>query len=190
MIDDFNLSLNSKVKQFRLGSDLSNGAYIRKFDGDVSTFYADASHKNGIYINTETLEKYIGISEHLFGDILDNIVKCDLSENEDGKRFLMTANTGYKNSYSNHITELISSNGSIQILNGEETPITLHFNSQFDPDNSRGIMNSFSHIPAVLSKVFKYISERQTYDIENESEFYASHSVKITTTSVNSEGKT
>jgi hypothetical protein len=40
------------------------------------------------------------------------------------------------------------------------TKDTIRFGSAY---GATGVMNSFSHIPAVLSKVFKYTSLRQTH---------------------------
>ena len=177
LIDDFNSSLGNKVKQFRLGSDLQNGAYIRRLTGNIQSLYAiDESKVNGIYLNSSVFEKFLNISESLFSNVLNHIVTCDLNPDR-----LLSTKKGVKNSFANHITSIANTNGQIVMKDsdsGEETIV--NFGSSYDPSNSRGILNTFSHIPAVLSKVFKYTSLRQrhinasTFDVKND------YSIKIT----------
>lgn len=173
-IDEFNESLADKVKQFRLGSGLENGAYVRQLTGNLKTFYDTDESINGIYLDSETLGKYITIAESIFSDVLDHIVTCDFTQRngdkkkiEAGKRQLLSPKkSGVKNSFAYHLTTLANQDGVIEIENDPSNPegvIAINFGSSFDPELSRGILNTFSHIPAVLSQVFKYTSMRQTH---------------------------
>ena len=159
LVDDFNDSLGDKVKQFRLGSDLSNGAYVRYLTGNTASLYSSKDRVSGIYINSKTLEKYINIANSLFENVLDHIVTCDYEPDR-----LLSTKQGKKNSFANHLTSLANTNGQIEVidaLSGQKD--TVNFGSTYDPSKSKGILNTFSHIPAVLSKVFKFTSIRQEH---------------------------
>jgi len=71
LIDDFNDSLSNQVKEFRLGSDLANGAYVRYLTGDVSSLYNTKEKVSGIYINSATFKNYLNLAESLFTNVLD-----------------------------------------------------------------------------------------------------------------------
>lgn len=159
LIDKFNESLGDQVKEFRLGSDLENGAYIRRLTGNTQALYNTEDKVNGIYINSSILDKYLGIANSLFENVLDHIVQCDYAHDR-----LLSVKQNVKNSFANHITSLANSNGQIEVIDAYsgETQ-TINFGSSFDPEKSKGILNTFSHIPAVLSKVFKYTSIRQSH---------------------------
>lgn len=154
LIDDFNDSLSSKVKQFRLGNRLGVGAYIRNLTGDTKALYKTDDKVKGIYLNYSTLQKYLNLANSLFNNVLNNIITCDL----DSRKWLSTQE-GVRNSFANHITTLGNKNGVIDIV-GENQAI--NFGSAYDPTGSQGILNVFSHIPAVLSKVFKYTLMKQS----------------------------
>lgn len=175
LVDEFNDSLGDKVKQFRLGSDLTNGAYIRYLTGNTAPFYSSKDRVSGIYINSSTLEKYINIANSLFENVLDYIVTCDY----DADRLLSTKQ-GKKNSFANHLTSLANSDGQIEVIDaysGEKD--TINFGSSYDPSKSKGILNTFSHIPAVLSKVFKFTSIRQKHLIGNNFDTKEEYSIRI-----------
>ena len=176
MVDNFNNSLGDKVKQFRLGSDLTNGAYIRRLTGNIQSLYAiDDNKVNGIYLNSSTFKKYLDLSESIFTNILDHVVITNYEKDR-----LLSTKTGVKNSFANHISSLANSNGKIIVkdsYSNEECEI--NFGSSYDPSNSKGVLNTFSHIPAILSKVFKFTSIRQShvtgnFDVEDQ------YSIKIT----------
>lgn len=157
LIDKFNESLGDQVKEFRLGSDLENGAYIRRLSGNTQALYNTEDKVNGIYINSSTLDKYLGIANSLFENVLDHIVQCDYAHDR-----LLSVKQQVKNSFANHITSLANSNGQIEVIDAYSGEVqTVNFGSSFDPEKSKGILNTFSHIPAVLSKVFKFTSIRQ-----------------------------
>lgn len=159
LIDKFNDSLGDQVKEFRLGSDLENGAYIRRLSGNTQALYNTEESVNGIYINSSTLDKYLGIANSLFENVLDHIVKCDYAYDR-----LLSVKQQVKNSFANHITSLANSNGQIEVIDAYSGEVqTVNFGSSFDPEKSKGILNTFSHIPAVLSKVFKFTSLRQKH---------------------------
>lgn len=186
LIDQFNDSLHNQVKQFRLGSSFTNGAYVRKLTGDLSMFY-DTSEKtpNGIYINTSTLRKYIDISEGIFKHVLDEIVTCDYN-----KMALLSTKGNVKNSFANHITSLANSNGKILITDRSSyEDIEICFGSSYDTTGSKGILNTFSHIPAVLSKVFKYTSIRQRHLNSNNFDLENDYSIRITGTITDESGQ-
>lgn len=160
LIDEFNESLGNKVKQFRLGSDLNNGAYVRYLTGDVKSLYNTNEKVSGIYINSNTFQKYLDLSESLFKNVLDEIIIC----NYDKKR-LLSAKEGVRNSFSGYTSTIANGNGVIEITEDDNegkriVKDVIQFGSAY---GATGVMNSFSHIPAVLSKVFKYTSIRQTH---------------------------
>lgn len=186
-VDEFNDSLADTVKQFRLGSDLENGAYIRKLTGDLSLLYDTDESVNGIYINFETMKKYITLMNKLFENVLDYVVTCNMDKN----RLLSPKKSGVKNSFAYHLTTIANGNGEILVDGDPEHPdgVTIKFGSKYDPELSRGIMNTFSHIPAVLSQTFKYTSIRQMHLSQSEFDTEGDYSIKIKGTITNSEGK-
>lgn len=160
LVDDFNDSLSNQVKEFRLGSDLANGAYIRYLTGDVSALYNTNEKVSGIYINSATFENYLNLAESLFTNVLDQIITCGYPKDR-----LLSAKEGVRNSFSGYTKTLANTNGVLEIKDYDEegkvvTKDTIRFGSAY---GATGVMNSFSHIPAVLSKVFKYTSLRQTH---------------------------
>lgn len=160
LVDDFNDSLSNQVKEFRLGSDLANGAYVRYLTGDVSTLYNTNEKVSGIYINSATFENYLHLAESLFTNVLDQIITCEYPKDR-----LLSAKEGVRNSFSGYTKTLANTNGVLEIKDYDEegkvvTKDTIRFGSAY---GATGVMNSFSHIPAVLSKVFKYTSLRQTH---------------------------
>lgn len=160
LVDDFNDSLSNQVKEFRLGSDLANGAYVRYLTGDVSALYNTNEKVSGIYINSSTFENYLNLAESLFTNVLDQIITCEYPKDR-----LLSAKEGVRNSFSGYTKTLANTNGVLEIKDYDEegkvvTKDTIRFGSAY---GATGVMNSFSHIPAVLSKVFKYTSLRQTH---------------------------
>lgn len=160
LVDDFNDSLSNQVKEFRLGSDLANGAYVRYLTGDVSALYNTNEKVSGIYINSATFENYLNLAESLFTNVLDQIITCEYPKDR-----LLSAKEGVRNSFSGYTKTLANTNGVLEIKDYDEegkvvTKDTIRFGSAY---GATGVMNSFSHIPAVLSKVFKYTSLRQTH---------------------------
>ena len=184
LVDDFNDSLGDKVKQFRLGSDLTNGAYVRYLTGNTSSLYSSEDRVSGIYLNSKTLQKYIDIANSLFENVLDQIVVCDYETDR-----LLSTKQGKKNSFANHLTSLANENGKIDIVDaysGEKS--TINFGSAYDPTKSKGILNTFSHIPAVLMKVFKYTSIRQEHLFGDNFDTTDDYSIRITGT-IEQDGK-
>lgn len=178
LVDEFNDSLGDKVKQFRLGSDLTNGAYVRYLTGNTASLYSSNDRVSGIYINSKTLEKYINIANSLFENVLDQIVTCDYDHDR-----LLSTKQGKKNSFANHLTSLANENGKIEIIDvSSNEKSTINFGSAYDPSKSRGILNTFSHIPAVLMKVFKYTSIRQEHLFGDEFDTKEDYSIKVTGT--------
>lgn len=160
LVDDFNDSLSNQVKEFRLGSDLANGAYVRYLTRDVSALYNTNEKVSGIYINSATFENYLNLAESLFTNVLDQIITCEYPKDR-----LLSAKEGVRNSFSGYTKTLANTNGVLEIKDYDEegkvvTKDTIRFGSAY---GATGVMNSFSHIPAVLSKVFKYTSLRQTH---------------------------
>ena len=184
LVDKFNESLGDQVKEFRLGSDLENGAYIRRLSGNTQVLYNTEDKVNGIYINSSTLDKYLGIANSLFENVLDHIVQCDYVPDR-----LLSVKQSVKNSFANHITSLANENGRIEIVDSYsgETQ-TINFGSSFDPEKSKGILNTFSHIPAVLSKVFKYTSIRQRHLNGDNFDTSSKYSIRIKGT-IETDGK-
>lgn len=160
LVDDFNDSLSNQVKEFRLGSDLANGAYVRYLTGDVSALYNTNEKVSGIYINSATFENYLKLAESLFTNVLDQIITCEYPKDR-----LLSAKEGVRNSFSGYTKTFANTNGVLEIKDYDEEgkvviKDTIRFGSAY---GATGVMNSFSHIPAVLSKVFKYTSLRQTH---------------------------
>ena len=184
LIDKFNESLGDQVKEFRLGSDLENGAYIRRLSGNTQALYNTEDKVNGIYINSSTLDKYLGIANSLFENVLDHIVQCDYAHDR-----LLSVKQQVKNSFANHITSLANSNGQIEVIDAYSGEVqTVNFGSSFDPEKSKGILNTFSHIPAVLSKVFKFTSIRQRHLNGDNFDTSSKYSIRIKGT-IETDGK-
>ena len=184
LIDKFNESLGDQVKEFRLGSDLENGAYIRRLSGNTQALYNTEDKVNGIYINSSTLDKYLGIANSLFENVLDHIVQCDYAHDR-----LLSVKQHVKNSFANHITSLANSNGRIEVVDAYSKEVqTVNFGSSFDPEKSKGILNTFSHIPAVLSKVFKFTSIRQRHLNGDNFDTSSKYSIRIKGT-IETDGK-
>lgn len=175
LVDEFNDSLGDKVKQFRLGSDLTNGAYVRYLTGNTASLYSSKDRVSGIYLNSKTLQKYIDIANSLFENVLDQIVTCDYDHDR-----LLSTKQGKKNSFANHLTSLANSDGRMEIIDVQSGEVeTINFGSSYDPSKSKGILNTFSHIPAVLSKVFKYTSIRQEHLNGNNFDTKEDYSIRI-----------
>lgn len=160
LVDDFNDSLSNQVKEFRLGSDLTNGAYVRYLTGDVSSLYNTDEKVSGIYINSSTLDSYLNLAQSLFTNVLDQIITCDYPKDR-----LLSAKEGVKNSFSGYTKTFANTNGILEIKDYDDDgkviiKDTIQFGSAY---GATSVMNSFSHIPAVLSKVFKFTSIRQTH---------------------------
>lgn len=176
LVDEFNDSLGNKVKQFRLGSDVNNGAYIRRLTGDIKSLYQFDETKtsiNGIYINSATYKKYLDIMNSLFENVLDQIITANYPIDR-----LLSTKLGVKNSFSGKITSLANTNGEIEIVDsysGEK--LTCHFGRAWEGTNNT--MNSFSHIPAVLSKVFKFTSIRQGHLLGDQFDLENIYSIKL-----------
>lgn len=79
---NFNDSLGEKVREFRLGYNRDNGAYIRKLTGlKEGGFYADPNNTVGIYINPEIAQFYEQVMDNLFKNIYDKIITCTKEAN-------------------------------------------------------------------------------------------------------------
>lgn len=75
LIWDFNDNLGDQVREFRLGYNRQNGAYIRKLTNlTEGKFYNDISKVNGIYINPEIAELYEVLLDRMFENIFDKII--------------------------------------------------------------------------------------------------------------------
>ena len=87
LIWDFNDSLSSEVKQFRLGYNSKHGAYIRKLtnlkEGGLYT-YPDKT--NGIYINPKLALQYESVLDYLFVNVIDKIIPPILTSEFDKKK--------------------------------------------------------------------------------------------------------
>lgn len=158
-IDRFNKSLTDdyQIKRFRLGGGLKNGAYIREITGAQSLYGVDSDTRIfGIYGTTRILNNYLQAIESIFTNILDPIIHCKLSESKEGKKKILSNNTGVQNSFAGNITSLLTKNGYTKINNenGEKEKIKFSNNTGL---NIAGIGNVFSHIPIVLSKSYRLI---------------------------------
>ena len=94
---------------------------------------------------------------------------------------MLSAKEGVRNSFSGHTKTFANANGILKIKDFDEdgkivVKETINFGSAY---GATGIMNSFSHIPAVLSKVFKYTSLRQTHLSGNNFDTKKRYSIKI-----------
>lgn len=188
LVDDFNDSLSNQVKQFRLGSDLTNGAYVRYLTGDVSALYNTTEKVSGIYINSATLNNYLNLAQSIFTNVLDQIITCDYQEGQQNR--LLSAKEGVRNSFAGHTKTFANTNGVLEIKDYDENGKVvvkdkIHFGSAY---GSNSVMNSFSHIPAVLSKVFKFTSIRQTHLSGNNFDTENKYSIRIQGT-IEQEGK-
>lgn len=185
LVDEFNDSLSNQVKEFRLGSDLTNGAYVRYLTGDTSSLYNTKEKVSGIYINSSTFHNYLALAESLFSNVLDQIITCNQS-----KKKLLSAKEGVRNSFSGYTKTIANANGVLEVTDYDEEKQEyikdfIRFGSAF---GAPGTMNSFSHIPAVLSKVFKYTSLRQTHISGKNFDTKNRYSIKITGTLEDEQG--
>lgn len=78
LIWDFNDSLATSVRQFRLGYSSQNGAYIRKLTNlKEGGFYENIDNTLGIYINPSMAIQFDGMLDALFENIINKIVPTD-----------------------------------------------------------------------------------------------------------------
>lgn len=159
-INEFNerLTTDLQIKRFRLGGGIRNGAYIRKIDGAQKLYNVDGTKTIfGIYGTINIFNNYKNAIDSIFTNILDQIIKCDYDPNK-----VLSNNNGVINSFSNHITSLLTNNGYTE-CEGEKVEFVN--NTGIDIPN---IGNVFSHIPMVLSKSYKYITKYITQTQEEE----------------------
>lgn len=80
---DFNDSLAGSVRQFRLGYNATNGAYIRKLTNlKEDGFYEDVNNTLGIYINPTMATQFDGMLDALFENIIDKIIPPSITSKE------------------------------------------------------------------------------------------------------------
>lgn len=71
----FNDSLSNGCRQFRLGYEKSNGAYIRKLTNLTDDgFYKDPQNALGIYINPNMAQQFNNMLDNLFTNIIEKII--------------------------------------------------------------------------------------------------------------------
>lgn len=72
---DFNDGLAGSVRQFRLGYNAKNGAYIRKLTNlKEGGFYEDVDNTLGIYINPSMAVQFNGMLDSLFLNVINKII--------------------------------------------------------------------------------------------------------------------
>ena len=171
-LNEFNDSLASQVRQFRLGGSLKySGAYIRKLTkiekGNI--FYEDNTKPYGIYLTPNAAIEYYNLTQALFDTVLNKVVtlKDENDKSWSPDKLITTKKKDGKN-YQNSISNLIRSGFANQIitLHGdiqEETVINPETGEQevkYSIDDSEYKLKmpekgSLVHIPIILCKLYK-----------------------------------
>lgn len=155
---DFNDNLANSVRQFRLGYDTNNGAYIRTLTNikEDNLFYSDRLEKgqriNGIYIMPDTAKKYLDTLDTLFNNVIDKIIPTD----RDPLAWIDISKTFEDESEENNwFRDKLQDNSSIQIIQqddtGKEEQGVIEFKNE----------KNLSFIPLAMTLVAKYITRRQ-----------------------------
>lgn len=150
-LDTFNEGLASQVRQFRLGYDPKNQAYLDKLTNitNDNPFYSGIEDPKGIYIDVDTANKYANI----LNSILDQIQKIAPLKQADGNawnpRNLITPKEHKFNSLKG-LLKSISATGSFNTDEGsivvpiEDGNYTVKFENQ-------GVIQ---RIPSIIQKIF------------------------------------
>ena len=161
LLSDFNDSLASSVRQFRIGgSRKASGVYLRNLTNISSdnTFYQGIEGTPvGIYITPAAAQKQFNLINTLLSDVLGNIVQLkDKKGNTWPIDRAISPRDGFNNSLSGLITDAFA---------GSTISITedgINYDLQL-PDHKK----SFKHIPILLSKIYYETRKRQNNPDEN-----------------------
>lgn len=161
LLSDFNDSLASSVRQFRIGgSRKASGVYLRNLTNISSdnTFYQGIEGTPvGIYITPAAAQKQFNLINTLLSDVLGNIVQLkDKKGNTWPIDRAISPRDGFNNSLSGLITDAFA---------GSTISITedgINYDLQL-PDHKK----SFKHIPILLSKIYYETRKRQNNPGEN-----------------------
>lgn len=161
LLSDFNDSLASSVRQFRIGGSRKvSGVYLRNLTNISSdnTFYQGIEGTPvGIYITPAAAQKQFNLINTLLSDVLGNIVQLkDKKGNTWPIDRAISPRDGFNNSLSGLITDAFA---------GSTISITedgINYDLQL-PDHKK----SFKHIPILLSKIYYETRKRQNNPDEN-----------------------
>ena len=140
---DFNDSLASYCKEFRLGYSSGHGAYLRKLTNLDTTFYENPESVVGVYINPSIARQYKDSIDLLFNNIIDKILPVNQSNHE---KYITTK----LSSLENWFTDI-----------KDTSEFTMQFTGR---DNSEDItinikdMSTLHALPAILVRVGKLLS--------------------------------
>lgn len=164
LLSDFNDSLASSVRQFRIGgSRKKSGVYLRQLtniSGD-NTFYQEVNGTPiGIYITPETAQKQYALIDTLLGDVLGSVI--DLKD-KNGTAWPPTRlispksseeqPNGHKKGYNNSLSGLVTKSFAGGTLNISEDGVdyTLQFPKA----------KTFAHIPVLLQRIYSELRRLQ-----------------------------
>lgn len=140
---DFNDSLASYVKEFRLGYNSTHGAYLRKLTNIDSKFYNNPDNAVGIYINPEIAKMQLGVIENIFTNIVDKIIP----PSEQNKKTYISTDLGKLKNWFQNIQETNSITLDFQD-DDASTKSTLHISDK----------SNLTTLPLVMIKVAHYIN--------------------------------
>lgn len=164
LLSDFNDSLASSVRQFRIGgSRKQSGVYLRQLtniSGD-NTFYQGVNGTPiGIYITPEVAQKQYSLIDALLGDALGSVI--DLKDKSGASwpstRLISPKSSeeqpnGHKKGYNNSLSGLITKSFAGGTLNISEDGVdyTLQFPN----------VKTFAHIPVLLQRIYNGLRRLQ-----------------------------
>ena len=97
LIWDFNDSLASYCKEFRLGYSSGHGAYLRKLTNLDTKFYEHPESVIGVYINPSIARQYKDVIDTIFNNIIDKIIPVNQSNH---KKYITTNLSSLENWFS------------------------------------------------------------------------------------------
>lgn len=154
LLSDFNDSLASSVRQFRLGgSRKQSGVYLRNLtniSGDNTFYQGVEGTPVGIYITPKAAQKQYNLINTLLTDVLGSVVELKDGNGEAWPETrLVSSKSGYSNSLSNLITKAFAG-GAIDVTE-DGVDYTLQL-----PNHK-----TFVYIPILLQKVYQGLRRLQ-----------------------------
>lgn len=154
LLSDFNDSLASEVRQFRIGgSRKQSGVYLRNLtniSGDNTFYQGVEGTPVGVYITPQAAQKQFNLINTLLEDVLGNVIEL---KDGDGQAWPTTRTISSKEGYSNSLSRLITkafAGGSINVTE-DGVDYTLQL------PNSK----TFVYVPILLQKIYQGLRRLQ-----------------------------
>ena len=153
LIWDFNDSLAGSVREFRLGYNQKNGAYLRKLTNlKEGGFYERPNNVVGIYINPKMAQQFEGMMDALFTNIIDKVVPPA----KDPTYYISTKLSDLKDddsitSWFDKVKDTRELHISMMDFEGKSLGYTLDFSKE----------NALSAIPSLVIETAKFLEQRR-----------------------------